>query len=82
VSTTFKDNFHAAVLEYIREHCDCKDSVSVVSVTEKTERSGYCDTCWSEYAVVHVRYTKADDEEDTATIITNYADFVRRLTSD
>ena len=50
----FEEKFKSVVLEYIRSNVDDK-ATAILSIDSAT-RSGGCETCYFEYAIVEIRY--------------------------
>jgi len=55
------------------------DVKSVLSYQDETESTGYCDSCYYEYAVVDINYITQDNVNRTYRYNGNFSDLINTL---
>jgi hypothetical protein len=68
-----------AVARYLRES-EGLDVVKVLTFHERTQSSGFCDTCYFEYQVVDIAYEDSNGDYQKYVWSDDFADLVRALT--
>lgn len=56
------------------------DAVEVTDFEDETQSTGYCDTCYYEYAVVKITYKDSDGALKNYTISESFAEYIKYLT--
>ena len=74
---SIEDNLKESLKDFLVENGI--DAVEVVSFEDDTEGSGYCETCYYEYAVVRVSYRNSNGRLKEYVYRGGFSELIREL---
>lgn len=76
--STLNDRIKEDLAKFMRDHYRLEVS-EVLDWEDDTESTGYCDSCYYEYAVVKVKYIDNDFDRCSWTYSGSFADLISNL---
>lgn len=76
--------FNEALLEAMLRFVQKSDgtAVKVTAYEQVTESSGYCETCYSEYAMVYIDYDTSNGGSSRYSYYGDFGELIRELTDE